>query len=74
MFHVVDHAGVVYAGELSQVTQYVIEHYGNELDDAIRSGIRIGYTDVIRNGTPQSLLDRMVPDFRKPFEDWQEVD
>jgi len=71
MFHVIDHAGVVYAGELSQVTQYVIEHYGIELDDAIRFGIRIGYTDEIRTGTPQSLLDPMVPDFWKPFEDWQ---
>jgi uncharacterized protein (DUF4415 family) len=38
MFQVLDHADVVYTGELSQTTQYVIEHYGNKLDDAIRSG------------------------------------
>lgn len=45
MFHVLDHADVVYSGELSQATQYVIERYGQRLDEAIRSGIRIAYTD-----------------------------
>lgn len=45
MFHVVDHAQVVYSGELSQATQYVIEHYGKKLDEAIRSGIKILHTD-----------------------------
>jgi hypothetical protein len=45
MFHVLDHEVVVYTGELSESTQYVIEHYGKRFDDAIRSGILILYTD-----------------------------
>ena len=45
MFQVLDHAAVVYTGELSQTTQYIIEHYGKKLDEAIRSGIKIAYTD-----------------------------
>ena len=49
MFHVFDHAAVVYSGELSQATQYVIEHYGQSLDDAIRSGIKIAYTDPLHS-------------------------
>ncbi len=52
MFQVLDHAAVVYTGELSQTTQYIIEHYGQKLDEAIRSGIKIAYTDVSRE--PQS--------------------
>ena len=46
MFQVLDHAAVVYTGELSQTTQYIIEHYGKKLDEAIRSGIKIAYLDV----------------------------
>jgi hypothetical protein len=46
MFQVLDHAAVVYSGELSQTTQYIIEHYGKKLDEAIRSGIKIAYTDL----------------------------
>lgn len=49
MFHVVDHACVVYTGELSQSTQYVIDRYGKNLDDAIRSGIRILDTHSLRD-------------------------
>ncbi len=45
MFHVLDHADVVYTGELSDSTRYVIEHYNKTLDEAIRSGIKILYTD-----------------------------
>jgi hypothetical protein len=45
MFHVLDHEVVVYSGELSQSTQYVIDHYGQRFDDAIRSGILILYSD-----------------------------
>jgi hypothetical protein len=45
MFHVLDHADLVYTGELSQATQFIIDHYGKKLDEAIRSGIRIAYTD-----------------------------
>lgn len=48
MFHVLDHACVVYTGELSQSTQYIIDRYGKNLDDAIRSGIRILDTDSLR--------------------------
>lgn len=48
MFHVIDHAAVVYTGELSQATQYVIEHYGDGLDAAIRAGIKITYSDSLR--------------------------
>lgn len=45
MFHVLDHSEVVYAGDLSQSTRYVIEHYQTSLDEAIRSGIKILYSD-----------------------------
>jgi hypothetical protein len=48
MFHVLDHADVVCTGDLSQVTRYVIEHYGKRLDDAVRSGIKILYSDPLR--------------------------
>lgn len=47
MFHVLDHAEVVYSGDLSQATQYVIDHSGKRLDEAIRSGIRILYSDAL---------------------------
>jgi hypothetical protein len=45
MFHVLDDTHVVYTGDLSAATRYVIEHYGTCLDDAVRSGIRILYSD-----------------------------
>lgn len=45
MFHVLDHADLVYSGDLSQATQYILERSGKRLDDAIRSGIRILYSD-----------------------------
>ena len=72
MFDVLDHADVVYTGELSQATQYVMEHYGKKLDEAIRAGIKIAYTDPL-HGTSEAgpaAPDRKVPDFWKPFEDW----
>lgn len=47
MFHVLDHADLVYSGDLSQATQYVLEHSGKRLDDAIHSGIRILYSDAL---------------------------
>lgn len=73
MFHVLDHADVVFAGELSQTTQYVIDHYGNTLDGAIRSGIRIAYAD------PQCRLSEVgeacsggtVRKFWRPVEEWE---
>lgn len=73
MFQVLDHADVVYTGELSQTTQYVIEHYGNKLDDAIRSGIRIAYADArsLLNEFGETILGSVVPDFREPVEDWE---
>ena len=49
MFHVLDHAELVYSGELSRATQYIIEHYGNKLDEAIRSGIKIAYADPLHS-------------------------
>lgn len=55
MFHVLDHEVVVYSGELSQSTQYVIDHYGKRFDDAIRSGILILYSD------PAHCLDSVRP-------------
>jgi hypothetical protein len=73
MFHVLDHAAVVFAGELSQTTQYVIDHYGNTLDEAIRSGVRIAYAD------PQLCLHDVgeagsgctVRKFWRPVEEWE---
>ncbi len=62
MFQVLDHAAVVYTGELSQTTQYIIEHYGKKLDEAIRSGIKIAYTE---KGMPRHA----VPEFWKPCKD-----
>jgi hypothetical protein len=69
MFQVLDHAAVVYTGELSQTTQYIIDHYGKKLDEAIRSGIKIAYADVIRNEGEQDVSARTVPYCWKPFED-----
>lgn len=73
MFQVLDHANVVYIGELSQTTQYVIEHYGKKLDEAIRSGIRIAYADPNRrlNAVGEAILASPVPDFWKPVEEWE---
>lgn len=72
MFQVLDHADIVYTGELSQATQYVIEHYGTKLDEAIRSGIRIAYTDSAHgmNQGAQTQFGSSVPDFWKPHEEW----
>lgn len=73
MFHVLDHADVVYTGELSQTTQYVIEHYGQKLDDAIRSGIKIVCADPFRslNAAGQANPRGSVPDFWMPIDDWE---
>lgn len=49
MFHVLDHANLVYSGDLSQATRYVIEHSGKRLDEAIHSGIRILYSDALHS-------------------------
>lgn len=57
MFHVLDHAAVVFSGELSQATRYVIDHYGQQLDEAIRSGIKIAYTESLTrlDGAAQAM-------------------
>ncbi len=47
MFHVLDHTELVYSGDLSQATRYVLEHSGKRLDEAIRSGVRILYSDAL---------------------------
>ena len=63
MFQVLDHAAVVYTGELSQTTQYIIEHYGQKLDEAIRSGIKIAYIE-------HSGLEHGAPELWKSGEEW----
>lgn len=73
MFHVLDHANLVFAGELSQTTQYVIDHYGKTLDDAIRSGVRIAYADpqprTSEGGDTGS--GRSISKFWRPVEEWE---
>ncbi len=73
MFQVLDHGDVVFTGELSQTTQYVIDHYGNTLDGAIRSGVRISYADphVGLNVVRQTIPGSAVRDFWAPIEDWE---
>lgn len=73
MFQVLDHDDVVYTGELSQATQYVIDHYGHKLDGAIRSGIRVAYADphfqwkeVAETGNASAARY-----FWQPIEDWE---
>ena len=58
MFHVLDHADLVYSGDLSQATQYVLEHSGKRIDEAIRSGVRILYSDALHS---LKLGTRVVP-------------
>lgn len=57
MFHVIDHSDLVYSGDLSQATRYVLEHSGQRLDEAIRSGIRILYSDTLH----RLQLGRLTP-------------
>jgi len=73
MFHVLDDAEVVYTGELSQTTQYVMDHHGDTLDGAIRSGIRISCADprLRLNEAGESIHDSAAPDFWRPVEDWE---
>ena len=68
MFHVLDHADVVYSGDLSQATQYVIEHSGKRLDEAIHSGIRILYSDALHS--LNQARGTVSPDYWDPLEDW----
>ena len=71
MFHVLDHSDIVYTGDLSQSTQYVIDHYGKKLDEAVRSGIKILYTDMLHslNHAKEAVL--ASPNDWHPIEDWK---
>jgi len=68
MFHVLDHSELVYSGDLSQATQYVIEHSGKRLDQAIRSGIRILYSDALHSLT--QARQSVSPGYWAPIDDW----
>lgn len=69
MFHVLDHAEVVYSGDLSQATRYVIEHLGKSLDEAIRSGIRILFSD--ESHRPPKGQATASPAYWNRVEDWE---
>ena len=73
MFQVLDHADVVYTGELSQATQYVIDHYDHKLDGAIRSGIRIAYADPLLQWkeVAETSNASAARSFWQPIEDWE---
>lgn len=74
MFHVLDHADVVYSGEyLSQSTQYVTEHYEIGLDEAVRAGIKILYTDMLHtlSHAKEIVLGGNCLEYWHPIEDWQ---
>ncbi len=49
MFHVVDRGKIMYSGELSQVTQYILDNHDKSIGKAIRSGIRITYGNALRS-------------------------
>lgn len=74
MFHVLeldhDHANIVFSGQLSQATGYVMEHYGRQLDEAIQSGIRILYTDALSglDEVLQTVRDSRAAKFRHMME------
>lgn len=71
MFHVLDHADVVYTGDLSQSTQYVIERYGKKLDEAVRAGISILYSDARHSLQQAREMVRESTDLWRPIEDWK---
>lgn len=74
MFHVLDHADVVYSGDhLSQSTQYVTEHYEIGLDEAGRAGIKIIYTDMLHSlsHAKEVVLGGNALDDWHSIEDWQ---
>lgn len=64
MFHVLDHEAVVCSGNLSEATQYVLEYSGESLDEAVRNGMRILYTDALH-----SLRQAVCPDYWDPTDD-----
>lgn len=73
MFHVLDHADVIYSGDLAHSTQYVIDHYDNKLDDAVHDGVRILYTDMLHtlNHAKEVVLGSNSLDHWHPIEDWK---
>lgn len=73
MFHVLDHANLVFTGELSQTTQYIIDHYGDTLDGAIRSGVRIAYAEPqLRSGeVGEAGSGPAVRKFWRPIDEWE---
>ncbi len=73
MFHVLDHANEVFSGELSQATQYIIDHYGNTLDGAIRSGVRIAYAEqqLRLSEVGEAGSGPAVRKFWRPVEEWE---
>lgn len=73
MFHVLDNSGVVYTGNLSESTQYVIDHYGQRLDEAVRSGIKILYTDMLHSLThaKEIVCGHPSHELWHPIDDWR---
>jgi hypothetical protein len=73
MFHVLDHANVVYTGDLSQSTQYVIDHYGKKLDEAIHAGIKLLYSDALHSlpHAEAAVTGKSPADIWRPIEDWK---
>lgn len=76
MYHVLDHDDIVYSGEFSESTEYVLEHYGMRFDDAIRSGIMILYTDPMHslNEARQAALGYGSRAFWSPVEEEWKLD
>ncbi len=64
MFHVLDHGKLVYSGELSHVTQYVLDHHGNTLCEAIRSGVRIVYSSAFHRMNETYRIQKKSSDQR----------
>jgi hypothetical protein len=73
MFHVLDHAEIVYSGDLSESTRYVIDRYGQRLDEAVRCGVRILYTDMLHGLQHAKEVARggANPELWHPIADWR---
>ncbi len=71
MYHVLDHSDVVYTGDLSASTQYIIDHYGQRLDEAVQTGIRLLYTDMLHTLNHAKDVVLGDPDHWRRIEDWK---
>jgi hypothetical protein len=71
MYHVLDHSDVVYTGDLSASTQYIIDHYGKRLDEAVQTGIRLLYTDMLHTLNHAKDVVLGDPDHWRRIEDWK---